>query len=114
MINRIPKQGEIWWMNLSPAKGHEQKGVRPCYILTPEKYNRIGLCLICPITSKKKGYSGEVLLDEGLKVVGVVLTDHIRNVDWEQRAEGFVDVVSLDTKETIYERVNVLVSLYGE
>ena len=111
MNNRIPKQGEIWWMNLSPTKGDDQRGERPCYILSPERYNRIGLCLICPITTKAKGYSGEVILNEQTKVEGVILTDHIRNVDWEQRAVLFVCSVSDEIMKDVYIRAQVLIAL---
>jgi len=114
MIKKVPKQGDIWWMNLSPTKGHEQQGKHPCYILSPEKYNRIGLCLICPITTQVKGYAGEVHLPQNLQVAGVILTDHIRNIDWEQRSLGFACNVSKDIKQAVYLRVNALVAVFGK
>lgn len=105
---KIPQQGDIYWMNLSPTKGHEQAGKRPCYVLSPAIYNRIGLCLVCPITSNAKGYGGEYELPKYLKTEGVVLTDHIRNVDWKQRSMGYFESFQKQDRHTLYLRINTL------
>ena len=39
----------------------------------------------CPVTSQIKGYPFEVLLPEGLPVLGAVLSDQVRNLDWRAR-----------------------------
>ncbi len=50
----IPEEGDIVWLDFTPQSGHEQAGRRPGLVVSPKKYNRIGLALICPITSKQK------------------------------------------------------------
>jgi mRNA interferase MazF len=45
----------------------------------------VGLALACPITSRGKGFPWETPLPPGLPIEGVVLADHIRNVDWRAR-----------------------------
>ena len=53
-------------------------------VISPQDYNRrIGLALMCPITSRKKGYPFEV--DISSPVSGVVLSDQLRNLDWRIR-----------------------------
>ena len=47
---RIPSRGEIWIVNLNPATGREQQGLRPVLIVSEKEFNRLGLCVICPIT----------------------------------------------------------------
>jgi mRNA interferase MazF len=49
-------------------------------------YNRVtGLAILCPVTSQIKGYPFEVLLPEGLPVLGAVLSDQVRLLDWRAR-----------------------------
>jgi mRNA interferase MazF len=46
-------------------------------------YNRrVRLALVCPITTKVKGYAFEVPIPEGLAVSGVVLADQAKSLDW--------------------------------
>ncbi|MEH1846004.1 MAG: type II toxin-antitoxin system PemK/MazF family toxin [Nostoc sp.] len=57
----IPKQGDIIWINFMPQIGREQAGKRPALVISPLKYNRrVRLALVCPITTKVKGYPFEV------------------------------------------------------
>ena len=83
---QTPRRGDIVWLDFTPQAGHEQAGRRPALILSPEPYNRkTGLAIACPITNQAKGYPFEVLLPVGLAVTGVVLSDHIRSIDWRAR-----------------------------
>ena len=48
----IPKKGDIIWINFNPQVGREQRGRRPGLVISPNIYNRkVGLVLVCPITS---------------------------------------------------------------
>jgi mRNA interferase MazF len=79
------------WINLRPKAGHEQSGRRPGLVLSPSAYNkRVGLMLVCPITSRVKGYPFEVRLPEGLPISGVVLSDQVRSIDWRERRAAFI------------------------
>lgn len=85
-LRRTPDRGDVLWMDLGPTSGHEQKGRRPCLVVSPVSYNRHGLALVCPITTKRKGYPFEVLLPVGHATEGVVLADHLRTIDWRARS----------------------------
>jgi len=111
MKKYLPQQGDIVWMNLSPTKGYEQSGKRPCYIVTPSVYNKIGLCLLCPITSHIKGYAGEISLEEIPKVSGVILTDHLRSVDWKTREVEFITSTSTPFQQLVYSRLHALIQV---
>ncbi len=81
-----PKRGDVVWISFTPQAGHEQAGHRPAVVLSPEPYNRkVGLALLCPITTKVKGYPFEVLIPDGLNAKGAILSDQIKSLDWKAR-----------------------------
>jgi mRNA interferase MazF len=46
-------RGEILWADLNPVKGHEQAGLRPVLILSPEIFNeRSGTVIAMALTSQ--------------------------------------------------------------
>ena len=81
-----PDRGDVVWLRFNPQAGHEQAGQRPALVVSPVAYNRrVGLALICPITSQVKGYPFEVALPASLGVEGVVLSDQVKSLDWRAR-----------------------------
>lgn len=86
MAGYAPERGDIVWLQFHPQSGHEQAGRRPALVISPRLYNRkVGLALVCPITSSVKGYPFEVLIPPGSKAEGVVLSDQIKSLDWRAR-----------------------------
>lgn len=82
----VPDRGDIVWVSFARTEGHEQAGRRPGLVLSPAAYNgRVGLALLCPVTSVEKGYPFEVALPPDGAVHGVVLSDQIRSLDWRAR-----------------------------
>jgi mRNA interferase MazF len=85
-----PKAGDIIDINFNPQEGREQRGRRPALVLTPRPYNRrAGLCVLCPITNRQKGYPFEVAIPPGHAVTGVVLSDQVKSLSWEGRDSAF-------------------------
>jgi mRNA interferase MazF len=86
----IPERGDIVWIGFNPQSGHEQAGQRPALVLSPKAYNgKVGLAILCPITSQIKGYPFEVELPEGLGVSGAILSDQVKSLDWKARKAEF-------------------------
>lgn len=82
----VPERGDLVWLEFNPQSGHEQAGHRAALVLSPGGYNRkVGLALVCPITSAVKGYPFEVVLPAGSSVAGAVLADQIKSLDWRAR-----------------------------
>jgi mRNA interferase MazF len=80
-----PAQGEIIWIDFDLQSGHEQAGSRSALVVFKTAYNqRLGRAFICPIISKVKGYPFEVPI-QTKSVSGVVLSDHLKNLDWQAR-----------------------------
>lgn len=91
------KQREIWLTNLNPIKGSEQAGVRPVVIISGDLLNtHLSVVIACPLTSKIKGYKGNVILTpsayNGLTKESEILTFHIRSI----------------SKERLYKRVGII------
>jgi len=88
----VPRRGDIVWISFTPQAGREQAGRRPALVLSPSAYNgRVGLALLCPITSRVKGYPFEVEIPRGLAVTGVVLADQVKSLDWQTRQAELAD-----------------------
>jgi len=82
----VPERGDVVWISLNPQVGHEQAGRRPAVVVSPAAYNeKVGLALLCPVTSQVKGYPFEVLIPDGLPVEGAVLSDQVKSLDWRAR-----------------------------
>jgi len=79
----IPEAGDIVWLQFNPQAGHEQAGHRPALVLSPAKYNKIGLMLCCPMTTKIKGYPFEVVI-KGSQT-SAALADQVKSLDWKVR-----------------------------
>jgi mRNA interferase MazF len=82
----VPDRGDLVWARFDPQAGHEQAGIRPAVILSPREYNNAsGLALLCPVTSRIKGYPYEVPLPTGGPMAGVILSDQLKSLDWRAR-----------------------------
>ena len=82
----VPDRGDVVRVSFNPQAGHEQAGWRPALVLSPKAYNaRVGLALLCPVTSQVKGYPFEVSIPAGHPVTGVILSDQVKNLDWRAR-----------------------------
>ncbi len=82
----VPRRGDVVWLSFTPQAGHEQAGRRPALVVSSRSYNeKSSLALLCPVTSRAKGYPFEVALPAGGPVTGVVLADQVRSLDWRAR-----------------------------
>lgn len=105
----IPERGDIVWIEFNPQTGHEQAGRRPALIISPGLYNgKVGLALMCPVTSKRKGYPFEVELPNDLKVSGVILADQIKSLDWRSRHAEYICKAPVEVVTDVLEKIRVL------
>lgn len=107
----VPDRGDILWIDFSPHQGHEQGNKRPAIILSPIKYNRmVSLALMCPITSKSKGFPFEVSLPGGMQTSGVVLSDQVKSFDWKARHVEFIEQAPPELIEDVLAKVETLLT----
>jgi mRNA interferase MazF len=108
----VPDAGDLVWLTFDPHAGHEQRGRRPALILSPRSYNaKTGLAVACPVTSHVKGYPFEVALPRECAVTGVILADHLKNLDWHARRAAFAASAPADVVTDVRERLRALLGL---
>jgi mRNA interferase MazF len=111
MVERhyVPDRGDIVWLTFMPRLGHEQAGHRPALVMSPRAYNdKTNLALLCPVTSRVKGYPFEVTLPASGRITGVVLSDQIKSLDWRARRAEFAAQVPQKVVAEVLEKLSVL------
>jgi mRNA interferase MazF len=109
MAAYVPRRGDLVWLHLNPQTGHEQAGRRPALVLSPESYNgRVGLAILCPVTSREKGYPFEVALPPGGAVEGVILSDQVKSLDWRARRAERIEVLPPQVTEEVLQKLGTL------
>jgi len=106
----IPSKGDLIWLDFNPQTGKERMKRRPALVLSPQEYNKHGLALVVPITSKAKCYPFEVKI-ESEKVNGVALADSIKSLDWKERNAEFVGTVSKEELLNVLKLLSVLLKV---
>src|SRR5947209_346617 len=105
----IPDRGDCVWITFSPQAGHEQAGHRPGLVLSPISYNKqSGMAILCPLTNQIKGYSFEVVLPAGLPVTGAVLSDQVKNLDWQVRKATFICHLPASVVDGVLKKLKIL------
>ena len=108
----VPNAGDLVWLTFDPQAGHEQRGRRSALIVSPRAYNaKARLAIACPIMSHAKGYPFEVALPDDGRVTGVVLADHVKNLDWNARRVKFAATAPVEVLTDVRERLRVLLGL---
>ena len=114
MAAYVPCRGDLVWLQFNPQAGHEQAGHRPALVVSPLSYNRrVGLAICCPVTSQVKGYPFEVLLPQGLRVDGAILSDQIESLDWRVRKAKRIGTVPADVLQETIGKILALVDPAG-
>ena len=81
-MTRVPRRGDIYWVNLDPTVGTEIQKTRPAVIVSNDSCNRYGSrVVVLPVTSNVDSlFPGEALVRIKGKP-GRVLGDQIRSID---------------------------------
>jgi mRNA-degrading endonuclease toxin of MazEF toxin-antitoxin module len=108
----VPRRGDVVRLAFDPLSGHEQQGMRPALILSPEAFNRFGMALACPITRGGAFARGKAwtvpLAGLGLATDGVVLCNQVRTLDWQARHAALIESAPAELVADVIARVAVL------
>ncbi len=119
-----PLRGEIWMFDLNPKKGREQKGVRPCLVVSTDALNRsnFGTVIICPVTTTERpSFQWRVAVaPDDLRLADTswqpkphwVETDQVVTVDTGLRAlRHLATVIVEDRLRSVDESLRMMLSL---
>ena len=107
------KAGEIFHVELDPAKGREQRGARPVLVVSNEAYNKItNLPIVAPITSggdfaRIAGFTVP-LSGCGTTTNGVVRLDQLRVLDLKVRGGTRIETIPDAVLEDILNRIHAI------
>lgn len=105
----VPDRGNVVWIDFHPQAGHEQARRRAAVILSPASYNGLtGLALVCPVTSRVKGYTFEVAIPAGASVSGVILADQVKSLDWLARRSTYIETLPVGVINDVLAKVHAL------
>ena len=81
----FPKRGEIWLVNWNPARGSEQKGIRPALIVQNDIGNeKSPTTIVAAISSTVKLFPMNVKIEpheSGVNLPSIVKTSQILTID---------------------------------
>ncbi len=111
MIHYRPERGDIIQIDFDPQVGKEIMKRRPALVLSPKIYNEKGfLILCCPITSTIRSGPWEVLLPDGLKTQGAILSDQVKSFDWRKRSAEKIESCPKQILAEILEKTLLLLT----
>src|SRR3989344_6702200 len=100
-------QKDIYWANLNPTRGKEQKGKRPVVIISGNTMNEnFDVRIICPISSQIKNYTGSVKLEKNktnkLDKDSEIITFQVRTIAKERMIKKIGEITTEQLKEIFY------------
>lgn len=110
------KQGEIYWVELGEARGHQQAGRRPAIVLQEESIGqRLPTVLMVPLTTQLDAlrFPGTVLLEpseqNGLRRVSVALVFQLTAVD-DRFIQERIGMLSQEELAAIFQALDELLA----
>ena len=108
------ERGDIYFVDLDPTLGREQRGHRPVFVVTPAAFNAVTAPLVAPITTggafaRHRGFAVDLALHTR-QVHGVVLCNQLRTLDLTARNAHFVESAPTAVIEDVLARIATLVS----
>ncbi len=107
------KRGDVYLVSLDPTAGHEQRGMRPVLVVSPDAFNKLTKApIVVPITSggnfaRLSGFTVELI---GSKTMGVVRCDQPRALDLGARKAKKLERVSAEVMDDILAKLITLIS----
>lgn len=107
-----PMRGDVWWVELSPTKGHEQAGRRPALIVSVDELNHgpSDLVIVMPLTTRLRRIPLHVQVsppEGGVGKPSEILCDQIRSIS-KSRLSECIGAVSADTMAQVEHNMAAL------
>jgi len=108
----VPARGDFVRVVLDPRVGREQSGKRPALVLSDREFNALTGYIFCaPVTGTRRGWPFEILIAAGGKVVGVVLADQTKSIDYAARHVRYIAGSPRGLVDSVMEQVSAILLL---
>ena len=111
-MSTIPaERGDVFWLDMDPSLGHEQRGRRPGLVISPEAFNRVtGVPIVLPITTKGQfaRLNGFSVALEGTVTQGIVRCDQPTALDISARNADYIETLPEAILEEVMARVRAI------
>lgn len=111
MTAPVPRQREVWFVNLEPVIGHEQGRRRPAVVISRDALARSGLVVVVPLTRTDVGSPLHLAIDPpegGLRERSFALPQQVRAVSPERLVQR-LGTVRPQTLAEIVRRVATVI-----
>lgn len=108
-------RGDVWRIDLEPARGHEQGRVRPCVIVSADTFNNgpAGLLVVVPATRTARAIPLHVRVDPpegGLTAITYFKCEDVRSLTVDRLLDQWGTLSPL-TMQAIEDRLRILLNL---
>jgi mRNA interferase MazF len=94
-------RGHIWLVTLDPTIANEQRGSRPCIVVSTHRFNSLPIrqAIVVPLTSRERGLPHHIPVvdDGGLDRLSWAMCEAVRAVTTQR----FGPLISTATEETL-------------
>lgn len=108
LMNKDPKRGEIWLVNLDPTIGVEIKKTRPAIVINSNIIGKLPLKLVVPITDWKLAFSNNLWhlrltpnSENGLRKLSAADALQLRSIDQRRFIRQLGILSTSDLQEVI-------------
>ena len=95
------QRGHIWSVTLDPTVANEQRGTRPCIVVSSDRFNALPSrqAIVMPLTTRERGFPHHIAIadDGGLNRQSWAMCEAVRAVSTQR----FGRLISTATEETI-------------
>jgi mRNA interferase MazF len=111
-----PRRGEVWLVDLSPTRGHEQAGRRPALVVSVDRFNagRAGVVFMVPFTTRERGIPTHVEVRPpagGLREVSWARCEDLRSLSVERLGDAPLGSVPAEILDAVSDRIRILLGL---
>ena len=110
-----PARGEVWLVDLSPTRGHEQAGRPPALVISVTLFNEgpAGLAVVLPMTTRLRPIPSWVTMrppEGGVRQPSAILCEAIRSISTDRLVERW-GAVSPRALAEVEDRLRILLGL---
>ncbi len=106
-------RGQIWPVALDPTVANEQRGTRPCIVVSRDRFNALPIrqAIVVPLTTRDRGFPHHIAVtdDGGLNRASWAMCEAVRAVS-TQRFGELISTATDDTLNKITEQLTLWLS----